>query len=62
MNTGCIAIFSILFIEKCQAGLVYLFVSKFRATFAKYKEAEAMNKKSLQIIWTKNQYRLLRIY
>jgi 3-methyladenine DNA glycosylase Tag len=61
MNTGCTAIYSILFIEKCQAGLVYLFVSKFRATFAEYKEAEAMNKKSCRL-FGQNQYRLLGIY
>jgi hypothetical protein len=34
---------------------LYLFVSKFRTTFAKHKrkEEEVMNKKSQGIIWTK---------
>jgi hypothetical protein len=36
------------------AGLVYLFVSKFRATFAEYKEeAEAMNKNSCRLFGQK---------
>jgi hypothetical protein len=37
------------------AGLVYLFVSKFRATFAEYKErGRSYEQKFLQIIWTKS--------
>jgi hypothetical protein len=33
---------------------LYLFVSKFRTTFAKHKEKRKKNKKSQGIIWTKS--------
>jgi hypothetical protein len=43
----------ILFIEKCQD--LYIYLSKFRTTFAKHKEKEeVMNKKNQGIIWTKS--------